>query len=226
MNSKTRFKGYHHPKEIMLLAVRWYLTYPLSYRMVEEMIDERGTKVDHATINRWVVFLSPILEDQIRKRKRAVSKRWHMDETYIKIKEEWFFYYRAVDDQGATIDYYLSKARNTKAAYQFLKKASQTHGIPDRINIDGSSANKKAIKHFNAYNNPDNAIKIYSRKFCNQMIEQDHRFIKRLTRPMMNFKSFSANSTLKGMEVCHMLRKKQVVTKLAAWREFYTLLQA
>jgi putative transposase len=99
------FKGAHFPQEIILMGVRWYVAYPLSTRHVEELLEERGVEVDHATINRWVIKYSPLLEEAFHRRKRPVWISWRLDETYIKVKGEWRYLYRAVDKHGQTRDY-------------------------------------------------------------------------------------------------------------------------
>ena len=147
------FKGYSHPKDIILQAVRWYLAYTLSYRDIEEMLSERGIKVDHSTLNRWVLHFAPKLEAKFQKRKRRPGNRLKLDETYIKVKGQWMYLYRAVDKQGETIDFLLTKHRDMKAAKRFLKKAIKRNGKPSLINIAKSGANKAAIKSYNKENN-------------------------------------------------------------------------
>ena len=124
------FKGAHFPSEVILMGVRWYLAYPLSTRHVEELMEERGVEVDHSTINRWVIKYSPQLEEAFHRRKRPVWVSWRMDETYIKVKGQWRYLYRAVDKQGQTIDFLLTKHRDKEAALRFLKK-------PDSIGFRG-----------------------------------------------------------------------------------------
>ena len=143
------FKGAHFPKEIILMGVRWYVAYPLSTRPVEELMLERGVHVDHSTINRWVVKYSPQLEEAFHRRKRPVWVSWRMDETYIKVKGEWKYLYRAVDKYGETIDFLLTEHRDKDAALRFLKKAIRRNGVPETITIDGSDANEAAIKSYN-----------------------------------------------------------------------------
>lgn len=135
------FKGCHFPSEIILETIRYYLAYKLSYREIEEIQRERGVTVDHATINRWVIKFTPILEHKVRRKKKSVSISWRMDETYIKIKGKWFYYYRAVDKFGDVIDYYLSPTRDEAAAKAFLNKAIAQNGLPEKVVIDGSHAN-------------------------------------------------------------------------------------
>ena len=132
------FKGAHFVRDIILTCVRWYLAYPLSYRQVEELMEERGVSVDHATIQRWVLKDSPLLEENFHRRKRPVGRRWHMDETYIRVKGQWRYLYRAVDTSGQTIDFLLTEHRDTEAALRFLTQAIRRHGVPEKITIDGS----------------------------------------------------------------------------------------
>jgi putative transposase len=121
----------------------------LSYRHVEELMEERGVPVDHATIQRWVVQYSPLLEAAFHRCKRPVWVSWRMDETYIKVKGQWRYLYRAVDQQGQTIDFLLTEHQDKEAALRFLKKAIRRNGLPETITIDGSEANAAAIKSYN-----------------------------------------------------------------------------
>jgi putative transposase len=221
------FKGAHFPPEVILTGVRWYLAYPLSTRHVEELMEERGVDVDHATINRWVVKYSPQLEAEFHRRKRLVWTSWRMDETYIKVKGEWKYLYRAVDKYGKTIDFLLTDQRDEQAAKKFLIKAIRRHGgVPEKITIDGSAANEAAIKSYNQ--DHGTSIEIRNIKYLNNIVEQDHRAVKRVTRPMLGFQSFeSAQCTLAGIELMHMLRKGQLegdeVEGLSAADQFYAL---
>ena len=204
------FKGAHFPQDIILMGIRWYVAYPLSYRHVEELMEERGVPVDHATIQRWVVKYSPQLEDAFHHRKRPVWVSWRMDETYIRVKGQWYYLYRAVDKHGQTIDFLLTEHRGEEAALRFLKKAIRRHGVPEKITIDGSAANDAAIKSYNEEHGT--AIAIRKVKYLNNIVEQDHRAVKRVTRPMLGFKSFeAAQDTLVGIELMHMIKKKQMV---------------
>jgi putative transposase len=207
---EERFPGGHFPKCIVLQAVYWYLRYSLSYRDIEELMKERGVEVDHATVQRWVVKYIPLLEIEFRKKKKAVGTSWRMDETYIKVKGIWHYLYRAVDKEGNTIDFLLTRKRDKKAAKRFLIKAINHNGFPEKITIDGSAANKAAIEEFNSDN--DTAIEVRQVKYLNNIVEQDHRGIKRITNAMLGFKSFdSASITLNGIEMVHALRKGQLV---------------
>ena len=221
------FKGAHFPKDIILMGVRWYVAYPLSTRHVEELMLERGVLVDHSTINRWVVKYSPRLEEAFHRRKRPVWVSWRMDETYIKVKGQWRYLYRAVDKHGQTIDFLLPEHRDTEAALRFLKKAIRRHGVPETITIDGSDANEAAIKRYNEEQGTHIAIRQV--KYLNNIVEQDRRAVKRVTRAMLGFKSFeTAQDTLIGIELMHMIKKKQLMVKtgdegLTTAEQFYSL---
>src|SRR2546429_1412357 len=220
-------KGAHFPPDVILMGVRWYVAYPLSTRHVEELMRERGVHVDHSTVTRWVIKYSPPLEDAFHHRKQPVRVSWWMDETYIKVKGEWRYLYRAVDKQGQTIDFLLTEHRDTEAALRFLKKAIRRNGLPEKITINGSDANEAAIKSYNEEHGTH--IIIRQVKYLNNIVEQDHRGIKRVTRPMVGFKSFdAAQDTLVGIELMHMIKKRQIIVEagaegLTAAEQFYSL---
>jgi putative transposase len=221
------FKGAHFPKEVILMGVRWYVAYPLSTRYVETLMAERGVEVDHSTMNRWVIKYSPQLEEAFHRRKRPVWISWRMDETYVKVKGQWHYLYRAVDKQSQTIDFLLTKHRDQEAALRFLKKAIRRNGLPETITIDGSEANAAALKRYNEAHGT--AIVIRQVKYLNNIVEQDQRGVKRVTRPMLGFKSFeAAQDTLVGIELMHMIKKKQLIVEardggLTAAEQFYAL---
>jgi transposase-like protein len=193
---------------VVLLCVRWYLAYPLSYRNLEEMMGERGIEVDHSSINRWVLKHTPLIEKNFKKYKREVNRSWRLDETSIKVKGKWNYLYRAVDTEGNTIDFLLSKRRNTKAALRFLRKAVGNNNCPRVINIDKSGANKAGILAFNIETSSD--IELRQIKYLNNIIEQDHRKIKRKMNIVQTFKSYSsAKITLAGIEIMAQLKKNQ-----------------
>jgi putative transposase len=221
------FKGAHFPQDIILMGVRWYVAYPLSYRHVEELMAERGVPVDHATIQRWVVKYSCQLAEAFYRRKRPVGRSWRMDETYIRVKGAWRYLYRAVDKTGQTIDFLLTEHRDQEAALRFLQQAIRHHGVPEKITIDGSEANEAAIKRYN--DEHGTAIIIRQVKYLNNVVEQDHRAVKRMTRPMLGFKAFeAAQATLAGIELMHMLKKRQLIVEsrdegLMVAQQFYAL---
>ena len=217
------FKGHCFPKVVILQAVYYKLRFGLSYRDVEELLSIRGVKVDHATIQRWVFKFTPLVEQQFRKRKKSVGKRWRMDETYIKVKGQWKYLYRAVDKQGNTVDFLLTKRRQRISAHKFLIKAIENNGKPELINIDKSGANKSAIKLYNRRNY--SRIVIRQCKYLNNIVEQDHRMIKWRIIQGLGFKEFeSAKRTLSGIEVVHMLRKNQIVNpRITMFKSFCSL---
>ena len=202
------FKGMRFPIDVILVCIRWYAAYPLSYRHLEEMMEERGVSVDHSSINRWAIRFLPLVEKMAREQKRPVGGSWRMDETYIKVKGVWKYLYRAVDKQGKTVDFLLTAKRDMAAAKRFFDKAMRANGDPNKVVMDKSGANKAAIDAINAGRNVP--ILVRQIKYLNNIVEQDHRAIKRVTKPMLNFKSFlSASSVLAGIELMHMIRKGQ-----------------
>jgi putative transposase len=207
--TEKRFKGSHFPKCIVLQAVYWYLRYALSYRDIEELMIERGVNIDHSTVQRWVVKYTEMLENAFRKKKKSVGTSWRMDETYIKIKGKWCYLYRAVDKENNTIDFLLTEKRDKKAAKRFFAKAIGNNGLPEKITIDKSGSNKAAIEDYNSENNTE--IEIRQIKYLNNIVEQDHRSIKWIVRPMLGFKEFhSAGVPLGGIELVRMIRKGQM----------------
>jgi putative transposase len=218
------FKGSHFERDVILWGVRWYVAYPISYRQLEEMMEERGVEVDHSTLNRWVLKYAPLLEQEFHPRKRPVGRSWRMDETYVKVRGVWKYLFRAVDKAGATVDFLLTTKRDRKAALRFLRKAFGQHGTPEKITIDKSGANTAAIESSNSKHKA--SIEIRQVKYLNNIVEQDHRAIKRLVRPMLGFKSFrSAAATLAGIELMYMIYKGQLPTtgELRPAQQFYSL---
>jgi transposase-like protein len=139
------FSGRHFDRSVILLCMRWYLAYNLSLRDLEEMMAERGIRVDHSTIHRWVVRFSPLLLERFNRRKRSVTGKWHVDETYIRVRGRWMYLYRAIDIAGDTVEFFFSEHRDLVAAKRFIRKAMKRHGRPQRIVIDGSQTNREAI---------------------------------------------------------------------------------
>jgi len=175
------------------------------------MMRERGVAVDHSTLNRWVIKYAPEIEKQFRLRKRPVGKSWRMDETYIRVKGEWKYLYRAVDKDGQTIDFLLTPHRDKAAAAAFLHKAIRAHGLPEKITIDQSGSNTAVITQYNRTHKTTIAIR--QSKYLNNIVEQDHRAVKRMVKPMLGCKSFwAARCTIAGIEVMHALRKGQLAS--------------
>ncbi|WP_418304019.1 IS6 family transposase [Pandoraea faecigallinarum] len=191
-------KRLHYPLEVMLQCVRWYVAYSLSSRDLEEMMAERGVAVDHSTIRRWVIKLLPVFDKAIRRRLRPVGESWRMDETYIRVRGQWKYLYRAVDKAGHTIDFLLCARRDTAAALQALGAQRET------------------------------PIEIRQNKYLNNLVEQDHRAIKRRVRPMLGFQNFRcARIVLGGIETMHLIRKGQMLapkgTRASPAEQFYAL---
>ena len=133
-------KRLHYPLEVMLVCVRWYAAYPLSFRHLEEMMQERGVFVDHSTVHRWALKILPIMALIFRRHKRPVGTSWRMDETYIKVAGQWKYLYRAVDKSGDAVDFLLTARRDLAAARRYLECAINLHGLPEKITIDKSGA--------------------------------------------------------------------------------------
>jgi IS6 family transposase len=238
MSHPSPFKWRHFESEIILLCVRWYLRYSLSYRDLEEMMAERGLRVDHTTIYRWVQQYAPELDKRCRPHLKACNDSWKVDETYIKVKKVWMYLYRAVDSEGNTLEFLLSPTRDAEAAKRFFVKALRspagsapqaqpvqeqgaqptaaaaphpTQSAPRVINVDKHAAYPKAMADLKAAGILPESVELRQVKYLNNLIEQDHRFIKRLVKPGMGFFSVeTAGRTLQGYEVMHMIRKGQM----------------
>lgn len=183
----------------MLVCARWYAAYPLSLRHIEEMMQERGVFVDHATVHRWALKILPVLALIFRQRKRPVGSSWRLDETYIKVAGQWKYLYRAVDKTGDTVDFLLTAKRVKPAARRYLERAINLHGLPEQITIDKSGVNTAAIRSVNQDIGLD--IELGQSKYLNNIVEQDHRAVKRVTDLMKGFKSFwSAQKLISGIE--------------------------
>ena len=208
------FKGRHFEGVIVLWAVRWYCRYGISYRDLEQMMGERGVNVDHSTIYRWVQKYGPEIEKRLRWQwRRPGSTSWRVDETYIKVRGEWSYLYRAVDKHGNTIDFYLSPTRSMKAAKRFLGKA--LNGLkdwekPHVINTDKAPTYAAAIAELKAEGKCPEDTLHRQVKYLNNVVEADHGKLKQLIRPVRGFKTLkTAYATIKGFEVMRALRKGQ-----------------
>jgi len=219
-------KRLHYPLDVILLCVRWYAAYALSLRNLEEMMGERGIEVNHATVHRWSLKILPVLAKVFRRRKRPVGRSWRVDETYIRVGGQWKYLYRAVDRLGHTVDFLLTAKRDHAAARRFFERAIGLHDVPEKITIDKSGANTAAVHSMIADSGVD--IELRQSKYLNNLVEQDHRAIKRRTKPMLGFKDFHcAAKLIAGIETMHMIKKGQLdcpngdVTSAA--EQFYTL---
>ena len=210
-NSTLRgvIKRLRFPLEIMLVCVRWYAAYPLSTRNLEEMMAGRGVLVDHATVHRWALKMLPVLAKVFRRRQVPVGRSWRMDETYIKVNGQWKYLYRAVDRLGQTVDFLLTAKRDLAAARRFFERAIDLHDVPEKVTIDKSGANTAAVLRMVADSGLD--IELRQSKYLNNVVEQDHRAIKRRACPMMGFGSFAtAAKLIAGIETMHAIKKGQL----------------
>lgn len=182
----ARFKGRHFGTFVILLCVRWYLAYNLNLRNLEQMMAGGGNSVDHATVHRWAIHYAPLLLERFNRRKHLVTSRWHVDEAYIKVCGQWRYLYWVVDSHGDTVEFWFRESRNLAAAKRFLRKALKRHSRPERIVIDGSQTNREAILSCVTTDQlQDRArrklkpIRIRQSAYLSNLVEQDHRAIKR-----------------------------------------------
>jgi IS6 family transposase len=207
------FKGRQFTAEVILWAVRRYLMFPISYRDLELMLLDRGVEVDHTTISRWIQAYAAELEKRIRPHLRLSNGSWRVDETYVKVEGRWIYLYRAVDSRGQTIDFLLSVKRDNEAAKRFFRKAlAQPHTVnPRTITVDKNAAYSKAVAEMKRDDELWRWSRLRQMKSLNNIVEQDHRHMKRVTRPGLGFGGFSiARRTLAGYEAMAMIRKGQV----------------
>ena len=219
------YKHHRYPHIIIQQAVYFKLRFTLSYRDIEELMAIRGVKVDHSTIQRWVFKFSKEIERNMNRCKKQVTNSWRLDETYIKVAGKDRFLYRAVDKQGNTIDFLLTKRRMKGSAQKFLNKAIENNGKPRIINIDKSRAYTASIRTWNRRSFTSKTIKIRRVKYLNNIVEQDHRNIKRRITITTGFKEFeSAQRTLAGIEIVNIIRKGQIVNpKNSTFKTFCSL---
>lgn len=213
MSSSNPFQWRHYEPEIILLCVRWYLTYPLSYRQVAEMVNERGLDVHHTTVYRWVQQYAPELDKRCRPYLRPTNDSWRVDETYIEVKGKPKYLYRVVDSAGNTLNFLLSAKRDATAFKCFFRKTLKVlHTYSPRvITVDKNAAYPQAIDELKEEKQLPKQVKLRQKKYLNNIVEQDHRGIKRLVKLGMGFKSFNtARRTIKRYEMMNMVRKGQI----------------
>src|SRR6202790_5182996 len=213
INACNPFKGRQFPGEVIVLCVRWYLRYPLSYEHVTELMSERGVEVDASCIWRWVQAYAPELNKRCRPHLKPVNKSYRIDETYIKVKGEDKYLYRAIDSTGQTIDFLLTAKRDTAAAKRFFRKALNSSGnrMPRVINVDKNPAYPAAVEALKAEGTLPRRVRLRQCKYLNNIVEQDHRTVKKRTWLAKGYGSFqSAWRTLEGIETVNMIRKGRV----------------
>lgn len=214
-NSPKYSKGRHFDHEIILLCVRWYVTYKLSYRELVEMMSERGISLAHTTILRWVQRYIPEFEKRWRKTHRIVGNSWFIDETYLKVKGKWSYLYRAVDQYGHAVDFLLSQKRHQPAAKRFLRKAIVTWKQPTKLTLDKYQVNHLAIQELKETQYLTRRVEIRTAKCLTNRVERDHRRIKQRVRPMQTFQVFrNAQVTIAGIELAHQFRKEKGTRQL------------
>jgi len=205
------FRGRHFDREVIILCVRWYLRYKLSFRDLVEVMSERGLHLAHTTILRWAQRYAPEFIERWDRFCRPAGRSWRVDETYIKVRGHWTYLYRAVDKSGQTIDFRLSSTRDVSAAKAFFKKAIRHEGQPPHtITLDGYAASHRAVREMRTDGLLPKGTKLRSSKYLNNLIEQDHRGVKSRTQPMLGFKNFeSAVITIAGVGLLHRIHKNQ-----------------
>jgi transposase-like protein len=198
--------------EIIELCVRWYISYRLSYRDLVEMMTERGVQVAHTTILRWVLRYVPEYEKRWSRFARPVGTSWRVDETYISVRGRWHYLYRAVDKHGKTIDFLLRRDRGIAASLAFFRKAlgTVTPRVPRKITLDGHVPSRRALWLLRREHACWRNVLVRTNRYLNNIVEQDHRAIKRRCASMAGFKSFeNAAVTIAGIELAHRIRKRQ-----------------
>lgn len=211
LSKSDLFKGRHFEQEIIVLWVRWYLRYKLSYRDMAEMMADRGLSISHTTILRWVQRYASEFDKCWSRFATPAGTSWRVDETYIRIRGNWAYLYRAVDTSGKTIDFRLSPRRNVASAKAFFRQAVRSQRrSPDTITLDGYAASHRAVGELQGQGRLPRLTKLRSSKYLNNLIEQDHRNVKSRLGTMLGMKSFASTAiTIRGVELMHRIRKGQ-----------------
>jgi transposase-like protein len=204
------FKGRHFDQEIVVLCVRWYLSFKLSSRDLVAIMREHGLAIAHTTILRWVQHYTPEFEKRWQRYARPVGGSWRMDETYVKVRGEWMYLYRAVDKVGQTVDFHLSRRRDRNAAKTFLRKAMRNQRVSTKITLDAYAASHRAIADLKESGELPRQVQVRTSKYLNNRVEQDHRRIQQRLRPMLGLKSFrTAAVVIRGIELAEKIKKAQ-----------------
>lgn len=205
------FHGRWFEDGVIIVAVRWYLTYPLSYRQICELLQDRGISVAPSTVMRCVLRYAPEFEKRWRRYEKAVGLSWRVDETYIKVAGEWTYLYRAVDSDGRTVDFFLSKQRDVRAAKMLFRRALRRHGDPLSITLDAYAASHRAVQELKDSGEIFyQKMRVRSCAYLNNVVEQDHRRVKKRVQPMLGFQSFeNARVIISGIEFAEKIKKRQ-----------------
>ena len=196
------FAGFRFPPEVILLAVRWYLRYGLSYRDLEDLLAERGIEVDHVTVYRWVQRFTPLIVEAARPCRHAVGARWFVNETYLKVAGVWRYVYRAVDQNGQGIDVFVSNKRDTVTATKFFSSAITAHGEPVEVTTDKSAVLAKTIRELVPGAHHDTT------HYANNRVENDHGRLKARLRPMRGLQTNrTASVIIRGHAFMQNLRR-------------------
>ncbi len=204
MPMPSGFTGFRFPPEVILLAVRWYLRYGLSYRDLEELLAERGVEVDHVTLYRWVQRFTPLLIEAARPTRHLAGDRWFVDETYVKVNGIWSYVYRAVDQHGQVIDVYVSPRRDIASARRFFTVALGLHDNPGKVITDRAPALANVIEELVP------AALHHTGQYHNNRVECDHGRLKARLRPMRGLKTHhTADVVIRGHAFVQNLRRDQ-----------------
>ena len=211
------FRGHRFPREVILLAVRWYCRFPLSYQDVADLLAERGIRVDRATIFRWVQKFGPELARRAYGHRSWRGLNWHVDETYVRVGGRGRYLWRAVDQKGQFVDFRLTARRDAKAAKAFLKQAMEGVRLyrPVSICTDKAPGYRKVIRDLNHryYPHFDSILHI-DRKWRNNRIESDHAALKRLLGTRQSFRSLrSAKATILAAETIRTIKNGHISNK-------------
>ena len=212
-HNSTAFKWRHYEASLILLCVRWYCRYQLSYRDLEEMMSERGLSVDHTTVWRWVQRYAPEINKRVRPHLKMAGPSYRVDETYIKVGKQWKYLYRAVDSTGHTGEFMLSAKRDESAAKRFFRKMmrAEHRRSPFSISVDKHASYPEALTSSQQAKIIHQDCLLRRVKYLNNIIEQDHRFVKKKARASLGYRScHTAERTIEGIEAMNMIRKGQV----------------
>ena len=207
------FKGRHFDGQIIILCVSWYASFKLSLRDLVIMMADRGIRLTHTTILRWVQHYLPEFEKRWSRYARPVGGSWRMDETDIKVRGRWVYLYRAVDKAGQTVDFFLSRNRDVNAVKSFLRHAMKNRRTPSKITLDAYAASHRAVREMKETGELPRRVKVRSSQYLNNLVEQDHRRIKKRIRPMLGLQRFDhAAVTIRGIELAEKIKKGQFKT--------------